>query len=858
MHKIFITLLVLYTSISTSRAQLTGKQLPANNLPSLSKQDTTKLPLQQSSEFEPESIPIVSLNESDLDDKSIPDVSSWLVAGRDIFSNIAAYSFGITRFKIRGYEADLFPINLNGAIIENLKNGYSMASLWSGLNDIMRYRDVTVGLQPNTFSFGSIGGCTNIDASASKQRKQTQIGYSFSNRNYRHRITYMKGAGVNDKGWAFSLNGSLRWAEEGYTPGSYYMGWSVCIGIDKHISNKHVLSLLIFNAPTEIGKQGASTEEALELAGTHYYNPCWGFQNGRKRNANVVRTNQPVFIFTHNFKINNKSNLVTAVSYLWSNRSTSGLDWFNAADPRPDYYQYLPSYYKDDAGLDQLVEEKWKNNEETRQINWAKLYDANRVSVETFNGVTGHRAHYLLQEDVVKTRQMGFNTVFNQKLGNRTVLTMGISYQAQKDNNYRKITDLLGGDYFVDLNQFAERDFPLDTNVTQNDLNRPNRIVKVGDRYGYDYDVHINKAAAWIQGLIKLRKFDFFIAFTTSNTRYWRIGNVKNGLFPNNSYGKSIVNNFNNYAIKMGLTYKINGRNYLYINGAGITKAPYFQNIYMSPRTRDTRQNSINNEQIRTLEGGYVLNAPKIKLRISGYYSTFDHQLDIKSFYHDEYRSFVNLAITNINQLHLGSEVGFEVKVLPDVSVSGAAAIARYFYNSRQYLNLTVDNNAAVLPPDIAYTNNYRVGATPQEAYNLSITYRAANYWLISIAGNLFNKMWTDINPIRRTYKAVEDAGYNSNERHAILAQQQLKEQYTLNFYCSYSKKLPRKLCICRKTSNYIVFSGSVSNLLNNKNICGGYEQLRYDFTTQSVDKFPSKYYYAYGINCFVSTAIRF
>ena len=857
MHKIITGLIALCFIMATSNAQLLKKQLSAFAPARVNRLDTNNLPALQINEKEPDDIPVVSLNESDLADKSTQNVSSLLTAGQDVFSNIASFNFSAARFKIRGYEADLFSTHLNGAPMENLENGFTTTNLWGGLNDVMRYRDVSLGLRTNTFSFGMIGANSNIEASASKQRKQTQVGYAFSNRTYSHRLTYTHSSGINKKGWAFSVSGSRRWAEEGYVPGSYYNGWSGFLGIDKHLGNKHTLSVLIFDAFSEIGRQGSSTAEAIELSGTHYYNPYWGYQNGKKRNANVGSMNQPVFIFTHTYKINNNSNLVSAFCYSLGNRGSSSLDWFNASDPRPDYYHYLPSNYKDDPGLYQQVKEQW-NIENTRQINWPGLYDANRSSVETFNGAVGHRAHYLLQEAIVNTKHLSFNTVFNKRVSKTIDFTAGVSYQSQINNYYKKILDLLGADYFVDLNQFAERDFPLDSNVSQNDLNRPNRIVRVGDRYGYDYDAHINKAEAWMQGVIKLKRVDFFIASQISNTRFWRVGKDKNGLFPNNSFGKSSVNNFNNYAAKMGLTYKINGRNYLYINGAILTRAPYFDNVFMSPRTRDTKQNRVVHEKIKTLEGGYVLNAPKLKIRVSGYFTEFDNQLDVKSFYHNEYRSFVNLAISNINKLQFGGELGWEVYVIPEITISGAASVGSYYYNSRQYLELTVDNDATSLPPDTAYTNNYRLGGTPQEAYSLNITYRSRNFWMISLAGNYFTQIWENINPIRRTYKAVEDALFTSSNRNAILAQQSLKGQYTVDLYAGYSWKLPRKMSVSLKTPSYLVFSVGVSNLLNNKNINGGYEQLRYDFTTQSVSKFPSKYYYACGINCFISTAVRF
>ena len=83
-----------------------------------------------------------------------------------------------------------------------------------------------------------------------------------------------------------------------------------------------------------------------------------------------------------------------------------------------------------------------------------------------------------------------------------------------------------------------------------------------------------------------------------------------------------------------------------------------------------------------------------------------------------------------------------------------------------------------------------------------------------------------------------------------------LPPQHTLDFFGGYSLKLhsnPKT-----RKAVYLSLSGGVSNLLNDKNIIsGGYEQLRFDFDTHDPNKFPAKYYYAYGLNYFISATIR-
>jgi hypothetical protein len=62
-----------------------------------------------------------------------------------------------------------------------------------------------------------------------------------------------------------------------------------------------------------------------ELAGTHYYNPNWCYQNELKRNASIGRTNQPVIILSHDFRINNNKTLTTAAGNYRLQESGSGI-----------------------------------------------------------------------------------------------------------------------------------------------------------------------------------------------------------------------------------------------------------------------------------------------------------------------------------------------------------------------------------------------------------------------------------------------------------------------------------------------------------------------------------------------------
>ena len=823
-----------------------------------------------------DNIPMVSIDDNDLGDGGNQNVASLLTAGRDPFFSAASFNFSAVRFRIRGYDNDHFSTFLNGVPMDNLDNGFTPFGLWGGLNDVMRNRDVSWGLRYNTFTFGDIGGNTQIDARASRQRAQTQISYAASNRNYNNRIMLSHSTGINKKGWAFSLSGSRRWADEGYVPGTYYDGWAFFSGIDKKIGQRHLLSLTMFDAPTVNGRQGAAVQEMMDLAGTNYYNSNWGYQNGRKRNVSVGRTHQPVFIINHDYRLRNNSSLITAVSYSFGDRSVTAFDWYNAPDPRPDYYRYLPSYTGTWAGTTDAAQaarlaELMRSDINLRQINWQRLYEANRSGYTTINNVdgisgnnvSGHRSRYIVEDRIINTQRLNFNSVLNTRVGEFLNVTAGVSYQSQRNRYYKKVDDLLGGDFYVNLNQFAERDFSSSSGANQFDIDRPNRILKVGDRFGYDYSLNIQRAAAWLQGVFQFAHWDFFVSGQASQTRFYREGHVRNGIFPNDSYGKGTINSFFNYAAKAGITYKLNGRNYFFVNGAYLTRAPYFENIYISPRTRNAQQDNLVSEEILSSEAAYVLNAPKLKVKLGGYYTQFRHGMDVMIFYHDFYQNFVNYAINGINRLHFGGEVGVEAKLSSTWTLNAAASVGRYYFDSGQKAVITVDNSASELGRDLIYAQNFRVPSTPMEAYSLGINYRSPKFWFVTLTGSYFDQSYLSMNPLRRTWEALQYLTPGSAQYKSVFDQQKFDAQYTVDFFGGYSWKLPRAYEVNNK-STFLVFNLGVNNLLNNKTIVtGGFEQLRYDQQQNAADpvevgKFPPRLFYAYGVNFFASVTWRF
>ncbi|MEO7174663.1 MAG: TonB-dependent receptor [Saprospiraceae bacterium] len=811
--------------------------------------------------LDPTNIPVVELGSDDITNEasSSQDISGLLHASRDIFLANATFNLSAGRYRIRGYNSEYSSIYMNGLPVNDLEAGQVYWNEWGGLNDVMRNRENTAGLFPAQFGYGDIGGAANIDVRASKQRKETRFSYGSANRNYRHRLMATHSTGMMSNGWAFTGSVSRRWAQEGYVPGTFYDAFAYFLGVERRINEKHSIGLTVFGAPIKRGMATSSVQEMYDLAGTNYYNPNWGFQGGEKRNARVASTHQPIIMLRHDWAIKKNSALTLGASFQFGRNGSTAIDWYQAKDPRPDYYSRLPSYVQDSATA-ASVADILRTDEASRQIDWTSMYNTNYNSYGTYvqNGdtVTARRAQYVIEERRNDSREFNINALWNQTIGSRLQLQSGATYRYYRGHNFKVLTDLLGADYTVDIDKFAESDIQDNPLAKENDLQHPGRILKVGDSFGYNYNAHVRTMEAFQQAIFKLRKWDLNAAAKINYNQFWREGLYQNGRFPDNSLGDSEKLDFLTYSVKAGVTYKINGRNYAFVNGLIGTRAPLFRNVYIAARTRDQVIANPVAEQNTAAEAGYVFRSPLLKLQATGYYTKFDHQTDVVSFYDDELvgnseAGFVNYVITDLQKTHTGLELAAEYKLSSMFTLQAAAGIGDYIYSARPQASIYQDN---YLDPLVAkrtiYLKNYYLANTPQQAYTGGLRIQGKQFWFININANYYAKMYLDPNPNRRTVEAVQGVEPGSELFHSIIDETKLQDAFTLDLFGGKSWKFGKY---------FIYFNLGINNILNNKDfVTGGFEQLRFDFDGFNVNKFAPRKFYAYGINYFASLAFKF
>jgi hypothetical protein len=806
---------------------------------------------------EQEALPVIILEETELEEEGSQGMSGLLFSSGDVFSSTAAFNWGAVRFRVRGYDNENNLIYMNGILMNDPVTGRPNWSDWGGLNDAVRNAETMYGLGSTNFSVPAIGGVSNIITRASQYPEGLKTSYANTKGNYNNRIMLTYSTGMMDNNWAVTLSGSRRWAEEGYVEGTDYDAYSYFLAVERKINSKHSIALTAFGSPQKRGKLIGSTQEVYDLYGSNYYNANWGYQDGEVRNARMANNHEPMGILTHYWNLNDKTTITTSASYAFGYSGGTALNWYGVADPRPSYYRYLPYY---NSSIENDLYAGWTD----QHVDWDQFYfvngknldDVNNVNGISGNYIKGNRSAYIIEDRKIGQQKVVLSTVVNHELNANLKLKGGLDYNWIKANHYKEIEDLLGGEFWLDIDQFAERDNQTnDSSYIQSDLRKPNRVVKSGDRFGYDYDANITKYGLWAQGDYSIGDFDLYAGGGLSGTSFYRTGNMQNGRFPNNSFGDSEKQSFFNYQLNAGGVYKVTGRHIVTANIMYLTRAPFFEDAYISPRTRDNAVDGLTNEKVFSADASYIVRSTYLDARLSGYYTTFKDQADVLSFYHDVERTFINYAMSGIDKEHMGIELGLEVKPTSEISVNGVVALGQYIYTSRPNVTIGSDNEIDLeTENDIVYFKNYYVEGTPQTAATLGVRYNSPKFWWAEFSGSYYDRNYLSMNPARRTSTAIEglDANteFGATKIDEIIKQEKLPEAFTLDISGGKSWKIKKY---------YISLYARVNNLLDNQEIkTGGYEQLRFDYVEKDVNKFAPVYYYMYGRTYYVILTLRF
>ena len=863
-----------------------------------------------------------SFSEFDLDDSGYSDAPTILYANNDVYADMVGFGFSAIRFKNRGYASETQDIYLAGVPMNDALTGYTPFSLWSGLNEAMRSKDATLGMESLSYGLGGYNGLTNISGQPYDVRPGWRFSLLSNSALYRLRVMATYASGELDSGWSYAFNASARLGGNDWVEGVYYRSFAFYAGVSKRFGDMHRLSLTAFATPGNRGAQNASTQEVYDLMGDNMYNSNWGYQNGKVRNSRVRKTFEPIITLKYDYTPSEDFSASATLLYRTGYNGYTALDWYDAMDPRPDYYKNLPSYFfmeDDDYNRENFEKAAWAEYAWThhtpeyanyQHLNWDRLYNVNYANPDG-------RSKYALEERRVDQNDVNLAGNIDWNIDRHFNLKAGAQFKFNRTENYKRMNDLLGGQYYLNIDSFAERDFASNEALIQNDLdyfldhNEAEKITR-GGKYGYDYLAQIRRANVWANGNYNLGGFTANLAASIGYDSFWRDGLVRKGLFaglddngqpieyagrvlttydkdgnPVTSKGKSDVAEFLTWSAKLSLAYELAGGHRFSVNAGYFNDAPTFSQAFVSARTRNTMVDGLTTVKTFSSDVNYQYSNNGYNLRVTGFYTKINDQTDVMSFYDDSQHSFTNFAMTGIDQRHMGIELGVQVPLFVEgLSISGVLSWGEYIYTSNPHMVQTVDNSAEIIrDEDVPYwksqpvykiagyidgapvydkdaDGNYiiegekkhYVPSTPQLAAAIGLNYNI-NYWFFEVTGQYFAHSYLDMNPLYRTAFACGggDGVITPEEVNYMAAQEEFDPAFLLNLSIGKSWYIGRKY--------NIGFSLNVQNILNNKDVkTGGYEQTRLisSYEKDRYYRFDPKYFYMYGANYMLNIYFRF
>ena len=780
----------------------------------------------------------------------------WLQAQRDIFLQRAIFDFAQVFYRIRGLDARYTEQRFNGFPMNTLYSGRPEWQQWAGLNDVTRNERYSLGIQLFEEGIGDIQGGRAISLSPSDISVGTRVTLSETNRSYRHRLMCTYKGDLNSK-WSYALSFSKRWAQDGIVDGSPYNAYAGYLGLEWVPGNRSSLILAgiwNFNRRTRLP---AMTEEVFRLKGVQY-SPLWGTWGNKRRIVNHREFTSPLGMAQYKWR-SKGFRLHTGFLFQDSKSSQDRLGYFNAPNPNPTYYRYLPSYYLNSPlGADYLGAEAARQAfVNGGQLNWEYLLRSNT------NPLKSGEASYVLYGDHRDTRRI--TAYMHAEIVPKAwgTLRLGAYWIDEVNLFYAKLDDLLGAAHHDDIDPFSD---------TKNDLDG-NSLKDEGDVFKYHYELRAHETSFYAQWQIRKKYWQLFLAGNWGQTQMQRTGLFRNGRFPDHSGGKGELTRFDHYGGKAGLQWRPSGRHRLGLNGFYRFKPPGARQVYINPRDNQKVIPQITNEKNIGWEINYQFRFPQLTGRLSAYTNRIEDGTNVNFFYVDSGigSDFVQEVATAIAQEYRGIELGVKYQVTSDVEINLAGSIGSYTYAGDPEIRINFD--PAELPEGsgqlnteldlgLANISGYHIGQGPETAVALGLTYNAPAYWWAGISMNYLADRYIRPALITRTQSFFMDpetgmpfANATEERVKSLLEQRTLRPVYLLNLIGGKSWKIDQM---------YLGLFLSCSNVFDALFPTGGFEQSRngnfgqmYQDQLGGSPTFGPRLWYNRGRTYFVNVSLR-
>ena len=693
--------------------------------------------------------------------------------------------------------------------------------------------------------------------------ERISAGISFSSRNTPYSISFNSAQKFKND-WSIATNLTARTGRDLHIEGMFGNSLEFNIIANKRWSDKYSLSMAIFAKPTMRSSRLASTAEAFRLTGNNLYNPAWGYQNGKIRNARIRREFLPTAFIGYEGKVGERTRVNLTAALTAGVERYSSLDWFDASTPSPDNYHYMPSYFNDEEDVFHVVESAWTNNNARyTQIDFDRLIAINRVN----NG----NAKYAISDRVQRTVRAALRGGVTTTLEKGSI-SYGFEATTANYRNYKQMSDLLGAKYIIDLDYFLLDDSTYG-NSLQNNLATPNRHIAEGDRFGYDYAIRRHDISAYATYRYSTERLNLDIAAKVGYCDISRRGFYRKELFADSSFGESRHLKFSPYSLRIKAGYLIADNHFVNATIATETTPCDEEDLFLQSQYNNR---TIANPEMQSAYNGEVrYTYQKLNFAVSTtlFLSAELNDTQVRHLYDDLYGEYADIVNSRINTLCYGLEAEAEYRFADHFRAMAAISLGRYKYASNSLITIYTDTANILLADHIeSKTKGLSLGNTPQAAITAGLSYYSKGWW-ISVNANYAGLRYIEPSAVMRTERVLAMA-ISPEERRELYEQERLRDAFTIDLSLSkslYLSRLSKKIYSSTATPRFedkhprsrLIFRLGVRNLLGSTDIVyNAYESSRlqrhklageYIYNRQA-----SRYMYAYPRTFYASATFAF
>ena len=579
-----------------------------------------------------------------------------------VHANKEGGGYGDSEIYMRGFDNANIAVMVNGVPMNDMENQKVYWSNWAGLTDVTRTMQTQRGLGASKVSAPSVGGTINIITKGLDAKKGGSIYYGMGNDNM-NKVMFTVSTGMSKSGWAMTLLGSKTWGD-GYAQGTDFKGYTYFVNISKRINEQHQLSFTAFGAPQEhYQRKGALTladwkmTEQVWGVENHKYNSSYGFdKNGQRRTAEYNVYHKPQLSLNHQWQINDKSSLST-VLYM-----SIGRGYGYSGQGNGTYGYSYTDWYGANYGT---LQTKFRNADGT--FNYGMIQDINEQSEHGSMLVMGKLKNYHNWYGLVST--------YNTKIGKDFDFYGGVDFRAYKGVHTNEILDLYNGKYYIDSSRQNAKAI---NNVNASNPDWVNEKLGVGDKMYRDYDGHVVQEGAFFQTEYTKNDLSAFIAGSLSNTSYWRYDR----LYYDKKHAESKTKSYIGFTVKGGANYNINEHHNVFFNAGYISRAPMFNNVFLTYTSSNVTNPDAKNEKVLSFEVGYGYRLKWLQVDLNAYWTkwmdkSMAKQLSVGTQQTDGY---INMA--GLDARHQGIELEVKASPLYWLDLNGMFSIGDWQWDS--------------------------------------------------------------------------------------------------------------------------------------------------------------------------------